>query len=103
MNNENVFQREINLCQDSKYEEEKKNDDLIISFNVSNGEVTIWVHFDKVWDVGRGLKVLDKLVVHRKLNMVGYQTPWTTLVYFAADWKERKVICGYACNKTPKY
>ena len=86
MNNENVFEREINLFQDFKYEEEKKNDDLIISFNVSNGEVTTWPHFDKVRDVDRGIKVLNELVECRKLNMVGYQTPWITLVYSAADW-----------------
>ena len=86
MNNENVFEREINLFQDFKYEEEKKNDDLIISFNVSNGEVTTWPHFDKVRDVDRGIKVLNELVECRKLNMVGYQTLWITLVYSAADW-----------------
>ena len=71
MNNENVFVREINLCQDFKYEEVKKNDDLIISFNVSTGEVTIWVHLNKEWDVDRGIQVLSELVVRRKLYMVG--------------------------------
>ena len=71
MNNENVFEREINLCQDFKYEEEKENDDLIILFNVSNGEVTIWVHFGTEWDIDRGAKVLHELVVRSKLNLIG--------------------------------
>ena len=71
MNNENVFEREINLCQDFRYEEEMENDDLIILFNVSNGEVTIWVHFGKEWDIDRGAKVLHELVVRSKLNLIG--------------------------------
>ena len=84
MNNENVFEREINLRQVFKYEDEKKDDDLILSFNVSNGEVTILVHFDKVWETDRGVKVLNELVVRRKLNMASYQIPWITLVYSVA-------------------
>ena len=97
MNNENVFEREMNLCQDFKFEEEKKNHNLIISFNVSNGEVTIWATFDKVWDVDKGVKVLNDLVVRRKLNMIGYQNPWTALAYSTADWDKRKRICEYTC------
>ena len=89
MNNENVFEREINLRTRTK----RKNDDLILSFNVSNGEVTIWVHFDKVWETDRGVKVLNGLVVRRKLNMASYQIPWITLVYSVAFWDERKRIC----------
>ena len=98
MNNENVFEREINLRQVFKYEDEKKDDDLILSFNVSNGEVTILVHFDKVWETDRGVKVLNELVVRRKLNMASYQIPWITLVYSVAFWDERKRICGNICK-----
>ena len=98
MNNENVFEREINLRQVFKYEDEKKNDDLILSFNVSNGEVTILVHFDKVWETDRGVKVLNELVVRRKLNMASYQIPWITLVYSVAFWDERKRICENICK-----
>ena len=98
MNNENVFEREINLRQVFKYEDEKKDDDLILSFNVSNGEVTILVHFDKVWETDRGVKVLNELVVRRKLNMAGYQIPWITLVYSVAFWDERKRICENICK-----
>ena len=71
-------------------------------FNVSNGEVTTWDHSDKVWDVDRGVKVLNELVVRRNLNMVGYQTPWTAPVYSAADWDKRKIICEYTC-KCPNF
>ena len=98
MNNENVFEREINLRQVFKYEDEKKDDDLILSFNVSNGEVTILVHFDKVWETDRGVKVLNELVVRRKLNMASYQIPWITLVYSVAFWDERERICENICK-----
>ena len=72
MNDENAFEREINLCQDFQYHEQNRNDDLIISLNVSSGEITVWVHFDKSWDVDSGIKILNKLIIHRKLGHVGY-------------------------------
>lgn len=70
MNNENIFQTETNSSQDEEVLS-IKYDDLIILFNFSNDEGTIWVHFDKAWDVDRCVKVLNELVVLRKLNMVG--------------------------------
>ena len=51
-----------------------------------------------MWDVDRDLKVLNELAVCRNLNMVGYQTQLTTLVYSAADWDVRKRICEYTCK-----
>ena len=47
INSENVFEREINLCQDFQREKQNKNDELQISLNVPRDMIVIWVHFDK--------------------------------------------------------
>ena len=41
--------------------------------------------FDENWDKGRSLKILNKLVSHRRLEMVGYKFPWQILEYKAVD------------------
>ena len=40
INSEDVFEKEIKLCEDFRYFE--STDDVIISFNVSSGGVNIW-------------------------------------------------------------
>ena len=40
INSQDIFEREIKLCEDFRYFQ--STDDVIISFNVSNGEVNIW-------------------------------------------------------------
>ena len=97
-NYKNAFEREINLCQDFQYHELKTNDDLIISFNVYSGEITIWVHFDKTWDVDRGIKILNKLLICRKLDQFGYQISWTAVEYSVTEWDNRTKICCYTCK-----
>ena len=39
INSQDIFEREIKLCEDFRYFQ--STDDVIISFNVSNGEVNI--------------------------------------------------------------
>ena len=85
INNEKGFTREINLCQDFQREEQNKTDDFQISLKVSRDMIVIWVHFDKTWDVDRGIKILNELPIHRKLDKVGYQIPWTALEYSACE------------------
>ena len=48
LNSEDVFEREIKLCEDFRYFESTV--DVIISFNVSSGEVNIWVYYNKNWN-----------------------------------------------------
>ena len=48
LNSEDVFEREIKLCEDFRYFE--STGDVIISFNVSSGEVNIWVYYNKNWN-----------------------------------------------------
>ena len=54
VNNENVFEREINLCQDFQYYEE--TEDRKINLNVSSNVMTICVHYDNDWDVKKRTK-----------------------------------------------
>ena len=48
LNSEDVFEREIKLCEDFRYIE--STGDVIISFNVSSGEGNIWVYYNKNWN-----------------------------------------------------
>ena len=43
LNSKNVFEREIRLCEDFCYYEEKI--DVKLSFNVSSERMTIWVYY----------------------------------------------------------
>ena len=81
-NSKDVFQREINLCQDFKYYED--TDDVKISFNVSSSEMTIWVNFSNSWNIERGTKTFNELLKCWKLILVGYQ-PWQMKQYPAAE------------------
>ena len=73
INSEDVFEREIKLCEDFRYFE--STDDIIISFNVSSGEVNIWVQCNKDWNAERGTEILSKLLKRRKLDWILY-LPW---------------------------
>ena len=57
VNSEDVFKREFKLCEDFRYLESM--DDVIISFNISSGEVNIWVYYNKNWNVKRGTEILN--------------------------------------------
>ena len=70
---EKVFQRKIDLCKDFQQKEKEKSKDTKVSFNVSSGEMSVWIHFDKNWDKDRNLKILNDLVSQRTLEMVGYK------------------------------
>ena len=98
MNDEKAFEREIRLYQDFQHEEQNKNNDVIISLNVTKGRMVIWTHFGKTWDADRGIKILNELVIRRKFNQVSYQILWTVVEYSAADWDVRKKTCEYSCN-----
>ena len=58
----NVFEREIKLCQDFQPNEEERNRNIYLTFNVSNGEIPVWIHFDENLDKEYYLKILNELV-----------------------------------------
>ena len=70
INSEDVFERKIEFCGDFCYFESM--DHVIIYFNVSSGEVNIWVYYNKNWNVERGTEILNTLLKRRKLDLVGY-------------------------------
>ena len=87
----------------------KKKKDVVILHNVSAGEITIWVHFDKMWNTDRDAKILSELIkkessknAQRKLDKAGYETSWSVLKYASADCKDKDKICEYVC-KCPKF
>ena len=60
VNNEDVFKRQMKLCEDFQYYEE--TEDVKITYNVSANVMTIWMHYDNNWNVDRDLKILNRLV-----------------------------------------
>ena len=70
INSENVFEREIKFCKD--FRKFESTDDVITSFNVTSGEVNIWVYYNKNGNAGRGTEILNTLLKRRKLDLVGY-------------------------------
>ena len=60
VNNEDVFKRQMKLCEDFQYYEE--TEDVKITYNVSANVMTIWMHYDNNWNVERDLKILNRLV-----------------------------------------
>ena len=58
----NVFEREIKLCQHFQPNEEERNRNIYLTFNVSNGEIPVWIHFDENLDKEYYLKILNELV-----------------------------------------
>ena len=90
INSEDVFERKIKLCEDFRYFE--STDDVIVSFNVSSGEVNIWVYFNKKWNAERRTETLNTLLKSRKLNLVEY-LPWQMKKYPAMEWQQRKKTC----------
>ena len=90
---EKVFQRKIDLYKDFQRKEKEKNKDIKVSFNVSSGEMSVWIHFDKNWGKDRGLKILNELVSPRTLEMVGYKLTWKILEYKAFNWDEIENTC----------
>ena len=51
-NSEDVCEREMRLCEDCRHHESA--DDVIISFNVSSGEMNIWFYYNKNWNAEGG-------------------------------------------------
>ena len=92
INSEDVFEREIKLCEEFCFHEE--TEDVKITFNVSSQVMTIWVHYNSNRNAERGTKVLNALLKRRKLNLVGYH-PWEMKKYPAAEWEEREKTCEY--------
>ena len=70
INSENVFEREIKFCKD--FRKFESTDDVITSFNVTSGEVNIWVYYNKNGNAERGTETLNTLLKRRKLDLVGY-------------------------------
>ena len=97
MNKEDVFEREIKLCEDFRYFE--STDDVIISFNVSSREVIIWVYYNKNWNAARWTEILNTLLKRRKLDLVGY-LPRQMKIYPAMEWQERKITCQYTFQRS---
>ena len=60
VNNEDVFEWEMKLCEDFQYYEE--TEDIKIAYNVSANLMTIWVHYHNNWNGTRGFKILNRLV-----------------------------------------
>ena len=89
INSEDVFEREIKLCEDFGYFESKDN--VIISFNVLSGDVNNWVYYIKNWDAERGTEILDTFLKHKKSDLVGY-LPWQIKIYSPMEWQEREKI-----------
>lgn len=54
-----VFQREIDLCQDFQYNQTLKKEKKIISLNVSSGKITVFVYMNNHsdWVKDRVLKI----------------------------------------------
>ena len=54
-----VFQREIDLCQDFQYNQTLKKEKKIISLNVSSGKITVFVYMSNRsdWVKDRVLKI----------------------------------------------
>ena len=67
LNSEDVFEREIELCEDFRYYEETT--DVKISFNVSSEGMNIWVYYNDNWSAERGTKILNALLTCRKPNL----------------------------------
>ena len=99
INSEDVFEREIKLCEDFCYIE--STDDVIISFNISSGEVNIWDYYNKNWNAERGTEILNTFLKRRKLDLVGY-LPWQVKKYPAMEWQERKKTYQYM-SQCPKF
>ena len=70
INSENVFEREIKLRKD--FRKFESTDDVIISFNVTSGEVNIWVYYNKNGNAERGTEILNTLLKRKKLDLVEY-------------------------------
>ena len=87
INSEAIFEREIKLCEDFCYFESM--DDVIISFNVSSGEVNVWAYYNKNWNAEGETEILNTLLKRRKLDLVGY-LPWKMKKYPAMEWQQRK-------------
>ena len=75
MNDQSAFEREKELCELLRQNEENKI--VYISYNVSSKGMVIWVHFDKEdnWDWRRGEVIVTKLIKNFKLDKIGYKSP----------------------------
>ena len=60
INDEDVFEREIRLCEDFSFHQEIE--DVKIRFNVSSTQITIWVSYNNNWNAERGTKILNALL-----------------------------------------
>ena len=60
INDEDVFEREIRLCEDFSFHQE--TEDVKIRFNVSSTQITIWVSYNNNWNAERGTKILNALL-----------------------------------------
>ena len=85
INDEDVFKREIRLCEDFSFHEE--TEDVKIRFNVSSTQIKIGVYYNDNWNAERGTKISKTLLKLRKLDQVGYQILWILRRYPAAEWE----------------
>ena len=71
MNDQSVFEREKELCELFRVNEENKS--FYISSNISSEGMVIWIHFDKEdnWDCRRGEVMLTTLIKNFKLDKIG--------------------------------
>ena len=77
----------MRLCEDFHYHD--STDDVIISFNISSGEMNILVDCDKNWNAERGTELLNTFLRRRKLDLIGH-LPWQMKKYPSAEWHEKK-------------
>ena len=86
MNDQSAFEREKELCELLRQNEENKI--VYISYNVSSKGMVIWVHFDKEdnWDWRRGEVIVTKLIKNFKLDKIGYKSP---------PWDSYEFTCKY--------
>ena len=57
INSDDGFEREMRLSEDFHYHD--STDDVIISFNISSGEMNILVYYNKNWNAERGTELLN--------------------------------------------
>ena len=81
-NSEDVCEREMRLCEDCRHHESA--DDVIISFNVSSGEMNIWFYYNKNWNAEGGTEILNRLLRCRRLDLVRYLL-WQMIKYPAME------------------